>query len=261
MNPATAETPATGPPATGQRVQRVRRVRRFLRTAVIAELRLNAGRVATTLIACAVALLLALALTDQYAGLLTIWAALAWYRYGRADTIERDQLRASLGLSRADTVRARLVLIVGEHAAVIATVAAGALISVLLGRETAGGAAPFSVAGDPSDPQISIVLVGALFSAVTLLLTGILVGGECTVRRPGRSMAVLSVVVYFLAGLLLTIPVMLTGISLGLEFGSGELATVIFGALLAVAGVALAVVLRARARSWIRDLDSGRAGE
>lgn len=255
MNSAIAERPAPGSSATAQRVQRV------LGPAVIVELRLNAGRVATTLIACAVALLLALFLTDQYAGLLTIWAVLAWYRYGRADTIERGQLRASLGLSRAEKVRARLVLIGAEHAAVIATVAAGAVISVLLGRDTAGGAAPFFVSGAPSDPQLPILLVGALFSAVTLLLTSILVGGECTVRRPGRSMAVLSVLIYFLAGMLLTIPLMLTGISLGLELGSGQLATVMFGSLLAVVGVALVIALRARARSWIRDLDSGRAGE
>lgn len=257
MTSTAADTPLTGPPAAGQRVQRIRR---FVRTAVVAELRLNSGRLAATLIACAAALLLALILTDQYAGVLTIWVALAWYRYGRADTIERDQLRASLGLSRADTVRARLVLIGAEHVAVIATVAAGAAVSVLLGRETAGGAAPLSVTGDPSGPQISILLVGALFSAVTLLLTGILVGGECTIRRPARSMAVLSVLIYFLAGMLLSIPVMLMGIPLGIEFGSGPAATLMFGALVAVVGVGLAFVLHARVRSWIRALDSGPVG-
>lgn len=254
MRSTSAQRSVPGPSATAPRV------RRALGSAVVAELRLNSGRLVTTLTVCAAALLLALVLTDQYAGWLTIWAALAWYRYGRADTIERAQLRASLGLSRADTVRARLVLIGAEHAAVIGTVAAGGLLSVLLGRETAGGAAPFSVAGDPSDPQVPIVLVGALFSAVTLLLTGTLVGGECTVQRPGRSMAVLSVVIYVLAGVLLTIPLMLMGLTLGFGFESDQLATVIFALALALVGIVLALVLRARVRGWIRDLDSGPAG-
>lgn len=231
------------------------------RRAVAAELRLNASRVAGTLLACAVALLLALVHSDVYSGLLTLWAALAWYRYGQADTVEREELRTSLGLSRADRVRARVALIAAETAAVIATVTAGAVISVLRGRETVGGGAPFSVTGDPTDPQIPIVLVGMLFSTLTLILTAIAVGGECTVRRPSRSMAVLSVVVYFLTGGLLAIVTMLPAMLISFDPFAGPDSTVLFGMLLAAVGLVLVLVLRARLRNWIRDLDSGPAGE
>lgn len=48
--------------------------------AVRTELRLNTGRVTTTLIACAAALAWAALSSDQFAGVLTLWAALAWYR-------------------------------------------------------------------------------------------------------------------------------------------------------------------------------------
>ena len=230
-------------------------VGRALRT----ELRLNGGRVAGTLVACAVALLWALLAEDQLAGLLVLWAALGWYRYGRTDTVEREELRASLGLSRADRVRGRLLVIGVEHAAVILTVAGGALISVLLGRETGGGAAPFSFTGDPSDPQIPIMLTGALFSMVVLVISGALVGGECTVRRPGRSMAWLSILTYVLVGVLLSIPAMLTNVLAGVEPGSSLGTAVQVGSL--VIGLAIALLwLRAAARRWIRDLDSGRRG-
>ena len=165
---STARVPAA-PPAEDRR----------LGLALRTELRLNAGRVATTLILCAAALAWAAIATDQYAGLLTLWAALAWYRYGRADTIEREELRASLGLSRADRVRGRVMLVLAEQAAVVLTVAAGAVLSVGLGRESVGGAAPFSFSGDPSGSQLWIVLAGALFSAMALLGTGIVVGGDC----------------------------------------------------------------------------------
>ncbi|GAA4529870.1 hypothetical protein GCM10023160_29820 [Brachybacterium paraconglomeratum] len=223
-----------------------------------AELQLNTGRLATTLLLCAAALLWALLSTDQYAGLLTLWAALGWYRYGRADTAPREDLRASLGLSRADRVRGRLALIGLEHAAVIVTVAAGAVISVLLGRETAGGAAPFSFLSDPSAPQLLTVLVGALFSLTALVATGIVVGGECTIRRPGRSMAVLSILVYFLAGVLLGIPMALAEIALRFDLWAGPGGIAIIGAVLAAVLAVLLLRLRASARRWIRDLDSHR---
>lgn len=197
--------------------------------------------------------------TDQFAGLLVLWTALAWYRYGRTDTVDRKELRASLGLSRADGVRGRLFMIGVEHAVVILTVVGSALISVLLGRETAGGAAPFSFTGDPSDPQIPIVLTGALFSAVAVVLTGALVGGECIMRRPGRSMAVLSVLTYFLVGVLLSIPVGLATVLVGVQSGIGQGPAVLAGSLLICLVVAL-LWLRASARRWVQALDSGRTG-
>lgn len=229
---------------------------RRLGLAVRTELRLNAGRVVTTLIACAAVLLWAAISTDQFAGVLTLWAVLAWYRYGRADTIEREELRASLGLSRADRVRGRVVVVLAEQAAVVLTVAGGALLSVQLGRETVGGAAPFSFTGDPSGPQLGIVLAGTLFSAMALLGTGIVVGGDCTAHRPSRSIAVLSILTYFLVGILLTIPLLLVTIVMNVDPVDGALGTLVTVALLSAAILAVLLGLRARARSWIRELDS-----
>src|SRR5699024_1978830 len=188
-------------------------------------LRLNSVRALTTVLLCAAALIWAAISTDQFNGLLTLWAALAWYRYGRADGIEREELRASLGLSRADRIRGRVVLVLAEQAAVVATVAAGAVFSVALGRDSAGGAAPFTLSGDPMGPQLGIVLAGALFSMICLLVTGLVVGGDCTTRRPGRSLAVLSILTYFLVGLLLTIPLLLVSLILSRDPWDGAFGT------------------------------------
>lgn len=220
------------------------------------ELRLNASRVATTAILCAAALVWAALVSDQYMGLLTLWSVLAWYRYGRADTIERDELRASLGLSRADRVRGRVGLILAEQTAVVLTVAAGAVLSVLLGRETAGAAAPFSFSGDPSGPQLWIMAAGTLFSALALLLTGIVVGGECVVRRPGRSVAVLSILAYVLIGILLSMPLLLISIILSVDPWDGSLGSVVTTVVSVVAVLLLGLGLRAMSRRWIRELDS-----
>lgn len=229
---------------------------RRLGLALRTELRLNAGRLATTLAACAAVLLGAALFTDQLSGVLTLWAVLAWYRYGRADTIEREELRASLGLSRADRVRGRVLLVLAEQAVVVLTVAASAVLSVQLGRSTVGGAAPFSFSGDPSGSQLWIVLAGMLFSALVLLVTGIIVGGDCTTRRPGRSLAVLSVLTYFLVGILLALPLMLVTIVMNVDPFDGTLGTPVTAGLFALAVLALLLGLRARARRWIRELDS-----
>ena len=229
---------------------------RRLGLALRTELRLNAGRLATTLAACAAALLGAALFTDQLSGVLTLWAVLAWYRYGRADTIEREELRASLGLSRADRVRGRVLLVLAEQAVVVLTVAASAVLSVQLGRATAGGAAPFSFTGDPSGSQLWIVLAGMLFSMTTLLATGIIVGGDCTTRRPGRSIALLSVLTYFLVGVLLSLPLMLATIVMNIDEFDGALGTLVTAGLFALAALALLLGLRATARRWIRELDS-----
>ena len=229
---------------------------RRLGLALRTELWLNAGRTATTLAACAAVLLWAALVSDQLSGILTLWAVLAWYRYGRADTIEREELRASLGLSRADRVRGRVVLVLAEQAVVVLTVAASAVLSVQLGRDTTGGAAPFSFSGDPSGSQLWIVLAGALFSTTILLATGIIVGGDCTTRRPGRSLAVLSVLTYFLVGVLLSLPLMLVTIVMNVDPFDGMRATVVLVIPFAVAVFTLLLGLRARARRWIRELDS-----
>ena len=229
---------------------------RRLGLAVRTELRLNSVRALTTAMLCATALIWAALSTDQFNGLLTLWAALAWYRFGRADTIEREELRASLGLSRADRVRGRVVLVLAEQAVVVTTVTVGAVLSVALGRDSTGGAAPFVYSGDPTGPQLWIVLAGALFSSISLLVTGLVVGGDCTTRRPGRSLAVLSLLSYFLVGLLLTIPLLLMSLTLSIDPWDGSFGTPVIARLLAAAVLALLLLLRARARRWIRELDS-----
>ena len=72
-----------------------------IRQAMLMELRLNNGRFGTAIVLCVLCLVLAATVTDALVAVLPIWAALAWYRYGRADTASRAELRASLGLSRA----------------------------------------------------------------------------------------------------------------------------------------------------------------
>ena len=76
MTQADTSRPPAAPPAEGRR----------LGLALRTELRLNAGRFATTLVACAAVLFWAVLESDQLSGILTLWAVLAWYRYGRADT-------------------------------------------------------------------------------------------------------------------------------------------------------------------------------
>lgn len=228
-----------------------------LRRALMVDLRLNGDRFAGTLVSCGLCLILAAVLSDAFADLLLLWAVLAWYRYGRADTVERDELRAGLGMSRADRTRGRVALIALETLVILLTTGVATLIAGALGdgSDLTGSAASVAI-----PPWFAVVLeatIATLSSAAMLLLTGIWVGGDCLTRRPGRSMAVLSVLVYLLAVLLGAFV-----FSLPLMVLSRIDAPVILSSLMAPLGllvvvVLLALLLRARMHAWTRQLDSG----
>lgn len=227
-----------------------------LRRALVMELRLNSGRFTASVLLCVLCLILAFTLTDGLMVVLPLWAALAWYRYGRADTVEREELRASLGLSRADRVRGRVALISVETTLLILTAAIWLLLAPVLSIDPSIGPGPsFTVQGPPGLPEAVLVVAGSLQSGVVLLLTAIGVGRECVTRRPGLAMAVLSVVVYFAAGLLSSIVV---GLPLAVLDLSGALIMpyLLVIALLLVLGAVLALVLRRKVRTWIGQLDS-----
>ena len=228
-----------------------------IRQAMSMELRLNSGRFSLTVALCALTLVLAAAITDALVAALPIWGALAWYRYGRPETVERAELRATLGLSRADGVRGRVALIGLETGMLLGTAVLAALVSSATGLGTSVTPGPtFVLSGPPGLSGALIALAGTLHAALVLALTGIAVGGDCLTHRPARSMALLSLVVYLGAGLLSSV---LIGLPLAaVELSNGAVMTY----LIVCAGVAvlLAVallVLRRRVRAWIRRLDSG----
>ena len=225
--------------------------------AFIADLRLNSGRFGASILLCVLSLAAAAVLTDALTAVLPIWAALAWYRYGRADTLEREELRAGLGLSRADRVRGRSALIVVETIALIVTAGAATLLSTAVGREPVSGAGPtFTVSGAPSLSPLLVVPVGTLYSGTVMLLVAIFVGGECVTRRPGRGMLLTSLAVYFCAGLLgaVVIGPLMTFEVLGSGGGPSLIAA---AAILVLAIVLLSLLLGRRVRAWIAQLDSG----
>ena len=102
-----------------------------------------------------------------------------------------------------------------------------------------------------------LILAGALQSAFVLLITAIVVGEECTIRRPGIGMAVVSVLVYLVAGLLSTLLWIPVGM---LEVSAATAVPWLFGSAAVLTGCAvLALVLRRRVRAWIGRLDAGTA--
>lgn len=230
-----------------------------LRQALVMELRLNRGRFGASVLLCALCLILAFTFTDALMVVLPLWAALAWYRYGRADTIEREELRASLGLSRADRVRGRTALISVETMLLILTTAVWLLLAQALTIVTSIGPGPtFTISGPPGLREIVLVVAGSLQSAVVLLLTAIGVGRESVTRRPGLAMAMLSLAVYFGAGLLSSIVVGIPMAALA-QTGAVLMPYLVTIVILLVIGSVLGLLLRGRVRAWIRRLDSGPA--
>ncbi|OFT58871.1 hypothetical protein HMPREF3159_07455 [Brachybacterium sp. HMSC06H03] len=230
-----------------------------IRQAMLMELRLNTGRFGAAVALCVLCLVLAATVTDALVAVLPIWAVLAWYRYGRADTASRAELRASLGLSRADRVRGRVALIGFETLLLLLTAALAPFAATATGRAISVEPGPtFTLQGPPDLPQAVLVGVGLAMSALVLVITAIVVGGDCLTHRPARSMAVLSFVVYLGAG-------MLCSAVIGVPLVAFERAEMSLGAYLLV-GVGVLVllaaallVLRRRVRRWIRVLDSGAA--
>ena len=223
-----------------------------IRQAFLQELRLNSGRFGFSMALCVLSVGAAVTITDGLMTLLPLWAALAWFRYGRADTIDRAELRASLGLSRADRVRGRAAVI-GVESIILLLISEIWLLTapVLDFGTTVRPGATFGISGPPDLSELVLVLVGTLQAVFVLLLTAIVVGGDCVTHRPARSMAVLSIVVYLvLIGLPLT---MLDHV------GNPELPYLVAGAGTVVVIAVLALVLRSRIRAWIGLLDSGAA--
>ena len=155
-----------------------------IRQALAMELRLNSGRFGASAVLCVLCLVVALLVVDSLMAVLPLWAALAWYRYGRADTAERDELRASLGLSRADRVRGRVALIAVETALLILTSSLWLLLAPALSLETTIGAGPTVTFARPGSPRWCW---SSRRAAVRQLLITAIVVGECTIRRPGSA--------------------------------------------------------------------------
>jgi hypothetical protein len=230
-----------------------------LRKAMLMELRLNSSRFGTAVALCVLCLVLSATITDALVAALPIWAALAWYRYGRADTASRAELRASLGLSRADRVRGRVALIGLETLLLLLTAALAPFATTATGRVVSVEPGPtFTVQGPPGLPQAVLVGVGLAMSALVLVITAIVVGGDCLTHRPAWSMGVLSFVVYLGAGMLCSAAIGVPTVALELgEVSLGGYLLVGVGVLVLLAAALL--VLRRRVRRWIRALDSGAA--
>lgn len=230
---------------------------RRLHRAFVVELRLNRDRFAATLFVCAISVILAALWTDDVAELLPIWAALAWYRYGRADTAGREELRACLGMSRSERVHGRIALITLESVLVIVVMSGANLLAASLGNDAIGTGPTATLSTAPWTSSAVTTLLAGAYTAAVLVATGLWVGEDCVTRRPGRSMAVLSVLICLLAGLLGTFAVILAVVPLSMSGLSPLLGAVIALGSVIVLVVLLALLLRARMHAWIRQLDSG----
>lgn len=227
-----------------------------LRRAFEIELRLSTAQIGLSTVLGALSVALAATITDSLLALLPIWSALAWYRYGRADTAERRQLRAVLGLSRADAVRGRVALIVTETAGLLLALLLGtALARLVAGHSTVLPGPTVSWSPPPGVPLGIELLMAAAHVALVLTLSGLVVGGEGITRRPGRSMLLISLVVYIGAGLLVAAPLALTLLAAE-QAGNSAGAYLLVAAGLTVCTALLALGLRRRVRAWTRQLDS-----
>jgi hypothetical protein len=227
------------------------------RRALAADLRLNVETFAGTVILSVLALLLALAATDVVSGIAPLWGVLAWYRYGRQDTAARNELWASLGLSRADRVHGRVALVALESVLMVVVSAAGTALTVV------GGHTPSMIDGTPTGGDlVATTIAGIVTTSATMVLAAIVLGRECTTRRPGVSMFVLSILTYIGAAIVLSLigMVVVLPLSLAAPAGAEAAAPWIAAALSAVVGVIGAFVLRRSMRRWIRELDSRDAG-
>lgn len=223
------------------------------------ELRMQTAQIGISAVLGALSVVLAATITDGLLGLLPIWAALAWYRHGRADTADRRQLRAALGLSRADAVRGRVALIAVESAGLILCLMLGTVLARLLAhRSTVLPGPTVSWAPPPGMPLGVELLTAAAHVILVLLLTAVVMGGEGVTRRPGRGVLLTGLVVYLGAGLLVAVPLVLVMAAVQLD-GLGTGAQLLLAAGIAACDALLALVLRRRVRVWIRQLDSAGA--
>lgn len=223
------------------------------------ELRLQTAQIGTSAVLGVLAVVLAATVTDGLLAVLPIWAALAWYRHGRTDTVERRQLRAALGLSRADAVRGRVTLIAVESAGLLLCLLLGTVLARLLAHRSSVLPGPTVSWSPPPGVPLGVELVtAATHVALVLLLTAVVIGGEGVTRRPGRGMLLTGLVVYLGIGLLVAAPLGLVLAAVELDDG-GAWAHLLVAAGIAVCAVFAALALRRRMREWIRRLDSAGA--
>lgn len=223
------------------------------RRALAADLRLNAETFAGTVILSVIALVLAVTVTDVMAGIAPVWGVLAWYRYGRQDTASRTELWASLGMSRADRVHGRVALVALESALMVFVSAAGTALTVLAGH-TPAMADGVTTGWDLAGTTVS----GIATASATMVLAAIVLGPECTTRRPGVSMFILSILTYIGAAIVLSLIAMVIVLPLSLVVSSAPqtAATWVIALIAFVIALIGALVLRRGVRRWIRDLDS-----
>lgn len=238
-------------PAQGDRPARTSAWRR----ALAADMRLNSETFAGTVILSVIALVLAVTVTDAMASIAPVWGVLAWYRYGRQDSASRTELWASLGMSRADRVHGRVALVALESALMVFVSAAGTALTVLSGHT------PIMDDAVPTGWSLVGSLVASIAgSCAILVLAAIVLGRECTTRRPGISMFVLSILTYIGAGMIISLVSMVVVLPLSLAVASAPVAAAAatwIGAIVScVIALIGAFVLRRGVRQWIRELDS-----
>ncbi|MFC0675943.1 hypothetical protein [Brachybacterium hainanense] len=230
------------------------------------ELRLHRETVAGTVVFSVIALLAAGLLTDILIWVAPLWAALLWYRLGREDEEQSADLRAGLGLSRADALRGRAALAVLLTLGLTVVTAIGTGIADAVGMDGATSLVALgSTIEGPVAPALLSLPIQALTIGLQLTITGLVVGKECTTRRPGTAMWLLSLISYGGAVLLTSLLAAAGGVlalqltnlvDLPVEqqiqlFGLAQI--VLLATLLAVA----LHLLRRRVRAWAGALDAG----
>ncbi|EWS82055.1 hypothetical protein BF93_13475 [Brachybacterium phenoliresistens] len=230
------------------------------------ELRLHRETVAGTVAFSVIALLAAGLLTDILIWVAPLWAALLWYRLGREDVEQAADLRAGLGLSRADALRGRAALVVLLSLVLTVVTAVGTGIADAVGMD---GATSLVVLGGTAEGPVApvplVLPIEALTIGLQLTVTGLIVGKECTTRRPSAWMWPLSLISYGGAVLLTSLLAMAGGFLVlqlmhltELPFEQGirlfGLAQIVLLAILLVLALQL---LRRRVRVWAGALDAG----
>lgn len=217
------------------------------------DLRLQREAFAGSMILTAGALVLAVLSSELLTAYAPLWAALAWQRYGRGDTTAAVTLVASLGISRADRVRGRVLLVGLESAVLVVVTTIGTVIGTFRGDRVSMAPLTDELGGAPG--AVATVVAIAVLPVIALALVAMSVGRECTTRRPGWGMFGITLVVYFaallVAGLGVAAPAAVVQATVPQPWGT-VCAVAIYGVTAALA----LLLLRSRVRSWIRALNT-----
>lgn len=227
--------------------------------AVIADLRLNRDQIAGTVLLAAGALVVLALGSDLLTSLAPLWAALAWYSLGRADTLEVRALRAGLGISRGDALRARVLVVGGVSALMVLLATIGAAVTAV--RDPSSVQPALAIPGGDAGGAAWTCVIDALFCCLVLVFTALSVGRECVTRRPGWGMfgiTLLSLVgSAFAAALTTWAPLVL--VELAADAPRSAVLTEVGAVVVLILELCGAVwLLRRRIRGWIRSLDSAR---